>query len=451
MRIERKRNIRRTALPYAGIFSVFLLITAMAVFFWSPTVGSHADSGRTTVGMMINPIISLTLDKNEVVLHLTPDPSESTTYAEEPITATVDTNSANGYQLYLSSIDNVGNMTSETTDAVISAPGYFDYHNDKPLELLGNKKWGYSMSGSGEHYMGIPFAKKPKQIAWVHGLPDATTKETTLYFGANINMQLPSGRYSAAVEFTAIANQVDDPTAFASITTMQEMTHEICANAVVGASTMLVDTRDGKQYPVEKLEDGECWMKNDLRLVGPRTLTASDSNVQNDFNLPATLQEGVSIISQDGFDEPILQNAFGYMANEIDGTGYNYCAATAGTICEEGMEDEAVYSICPKGWTMPSKEEFDNLLDTYDLEEHAGNDNGKYERIIREPFNYSLSRHGHMDDENGNYGASWWTTTNDTNKYRTVFNISFYSDNSSYVMTTIYGADDGAAVRCIAE
>ena len=73
---------------------------------------------------------------------------------------------------------------------------------------------------------------------------------------------------------------------FNGITTMQEMTPEICAAAKEGDTMRLKDTRDGKYYWVAKLADENCWMTQnlDLDLSTVGTLTPESSDVSADWN-----------------------------------------------------------------------------------------------------------------------------------------------------------------------
>lgn len=45
---------------------------------------------------------------------------------------------------------------------------------------------------------------------------------------------------------------------------MQEMTTDICKNAEIGVNEKLTDQRDNKQYWVQKMNDGNCWMMQNL-------------------------------------------------------------------------------------------------------------------------------------------------------------------------------------------
>lgn len=160
------------------------------------------------------------------------------------------------------------------------------------------------------------------------------------------------------------------------ISNMQDMDSTICANTTTpNASattttsshstsktlvprTTLKDTRDNNTYIISKLADGNCWMNQNLRLVGSRTLTSSNSNVSKNFILPASNWNGASNqVSAYLYDT----------GNATYAVYYNYFAATAGTISGTSNSTDAVYDICPKGWRIPSHSEQEKLLSTYNI------------------------------------------------------------------------------------
>ena len=76
---------------------------------------------------------------------------------------------------------------------------------------------------------------------------------------------------------------------FNGITTMQEMTPQICTDALENDTVRLQDTRDGKYYWVAKLPDNNCWMTQnlDLDLSTSKTLTPADTNIPRNWT-PST-------------------------------------------------------------------------------------------------------------------------------------------------------------------
>ena len=80
-----------------------------------------------------------------------------------------------------------------------------------------------------------------------------------------------------------------------TISTMQEMTPEICSGTTTPSSNYgapsakLTDTRDGKTYWVSKLADGKCWMTQNLSLGDAEagyTLTPSNTDIAHKLILP---------------------------------------------------------------------------------------------------------------------------------------------------------------------
>ena len=203
---------------------------------------------------------------------------------------------------------------------------------------------------------------------------------------------------------------------FGYITTMQEMTPEICANAAENETARLVDERDGKLYWVAKLADGNCWMTQnlDLDLQSGKVLTPDDSDVSSNWNPGATtftvasrgddyeynytvqswdlgdvvlsspFNNGSSYSSCDtttnlytsacsqhwtdvSGDDWVAMDTINLSGNSVDegnhlydahyliGNYYAYEASTAGTGHETEYKEGAVAtdSICPKGWRLP--------------------------------------------------------------------------------------------------
>lgn len=70
-----------------------------------------------------------------------------------------------------------------------------------------------------------------------------------------------------------------------SIDYMQDMTPQECARVTPREEKMLIDRRDGKKYWVAKLQDGNCWMVQnlayDLKMDTP--LTPEDSDVKSNW------------------------------------------------------------------------------------------------------------------------------------------------------------------------
>jgi uncharacterized protein (TIGR02145 family) len=158
---------------------------------------------------------------------------------------------------------------------------------------------------------------------------------------------------------------VYDPTlaSLGSIDTLQSATTSLCAASEKYSDTnktyTLKDSRDNNSYQVRRLDDGNCWMVNNLRLAGGTTISSADSDVVKDYTLPASNAES--------FQNNDEQNMFD--ATVKTGAYYNWYAATAGTGNTLMTSGEASGSICPKGWRLPkvnkSQNEFETLYQAY--------------------------------------------------------------------------------------
>ena len=160
-----------------------------------------------------------------------------------------------------------------------------------------------------------------------------------------------------------------------------------CSSLAPGKVTALTDTRDNNVYTVGKLQDGSCWMMENLRLDNTATIDATNTdNPVEDFalatstddwctssaasctnqslvntnntNIGGTNTSGTTlVIAPGGWDDFRQKHEDGYNG-ELGYTGktyqwyeygnyYNYYTATAGRMGSSG-------SICPIGWNLPT-------------------------------------------------------------------------------------------------
>ena len=134
-------------------------------------------------------------------------------------------------------------------------------------------------------------------------------------------------------------------------------------------SYALKDTRDGKYYNIAKLADGRVWMTTSLNLAGGTTLNASDSDVPTDnyFTLPSSSTSGFSSdTTAYAYNAPNKNNPDPSNPTTCTPSGstpcdsyYSWLTATAGgkdangsVVTDNGYN--AAYSVCPKGWRLPT-------------------------------------------------------------------------------------------------
>jgi uncharacterized protein (TIGR02145 family) len=169
------------------------------------------------------------------------------------------------------------------------------------------------------------------------------------------------------------------PSTSSTPTTMQAMTQEYCTSMPIynptnpdeASTTILKDTRNDQEYTIRRLQDGKCWMVNNLKLgstTSTTPLTDQDTNLttKTSFTLPQ-LYNGTSGHSSNTvpytfgpLTDDVTYNNEDYDTNDITsdhfgGYLYNWTAAIAEDDSSSiaGYGDVAPNSICPKGWRLP--------------------------------------------------------------------------------------------------
>lgn len=199
---------------------------------------------------------------------------------------------------------------------------------------------------------------------------------------------------------------------------IQDFTAEQCRSLAYSSDFVVVDKRDGNEYTVRYI-NGACWMTQNLRLSGGRTLTSSDSNVTRDWSFPSTQLAG----NGDTYTEPQMTIS----SNTSYGGYYNFCAASAGTVCSSSSSQNATQDICPRGWRLPINSEQSGITS------YTSAFSPVYSGIYG---NGSLIATGS--------GGFWWSSTAYDSVYQYVLG---YSSGSLY---THHGNKfSGFSVRCV--
>ena len=199
---------------------------------------------------------------------------------------------------------------------------------------------------------------------------------------------------------------------------MQDITLTQCQQFATDAPLTLTDTRDGSDYTVRYI-NGNCWMTQNLRLSGGRTLTSADSNVASSWFFPST-----SLTAGDSYTAAYSTIS----SNDSYGGYYNYCAASAGTVCSQTQQN-ATYDICPKGWRLPTYSEQSGITGTSYVSAFSPVYSGYY-------------RNGSLYDT-GSYGY-WWSSTAYNISYQYI--LSYYSGR---LEPRGYYKYIGYSVRCV--
>ena len=141
------------------------------------------------------------------------------------------------------------------------------------------------------------------------------------------NSAQPSGTYNGKVKYVMVhpssnINTVPDlDTAFAvngkmkvyeeggnSYYAMQDMDGQICSfvsNTGISTATQLVDTRDNNLYWVAKLDDGKCWMTENLDLDIGGTNVAALTSENTDISTDASVYASSGVYSDYGVSDGV--------------------------------------------------------------------------------------------------------------------------------------------------
>ena len=205
----------------------------------------------------------------------------------------VSTTSNTGYKLYVSTLDHTTAMTSTATNqsATIASTNTIATASN----LMPNT-WGYTITDAVSD--STTYSPMPTTSTIAYDTAQASG-EHYLSFAAKIDTSLPAGQYSNTVAISAIANPAVI-TGMMELTYMQDMTSSICQDTVgydqnynrdsngsyiitpgSEVTKQLIDSRDGKEYWVAKLADGNCWMTQNLAydLVKGKSVTSSDTDI----------------------------------------------------------------------------------------------------------------------------------------------------------------------------
>ena len=377
---------------------------------------AQAEEAESKVSLSVAPVISLSL-QDTVAVEVTP--TQDGTFSSNTAALSISTNNETGYSLYMATSNGKNTLTSQnpgTSDVISAVNGGEDGVVSAKFD---NNTWGYNLSqeavSDATAYKAVPTANGDTALITTSSPTEADTYNLT--FGTKVDTSLPSGTYSNDVVVSVVANPAYVPT-ISEVADMQDVTAEICVASAEGETTTLIDTRDGSDYTVAKI-NGACWMTQNLRLSGGRTLTSADSNVASSWSFPSTPLAG----SSSSYTAPQVTIS----SNTSYGGYYNFCAASAGTNCQTSSAVNTTYDICPKGWRLPTLNEMSGIT-SY---------TSAFSPVLSGGYNNGTLYY------TGSNGC-WWSATayNSSNQYYLFYDgSSLYSD----AIDKYYGF----SVRCI--
>ena len=256
-------------------------------------------------------------------------------------------------------------------------------------------------------------------MGWCTVAPDTTTPETCT--GTTFQ---PGGDFG--IDQTTLNNTTLYAMWKSQIIYIQDFTFAQCQAQASSSDITVVDSRDGSDYTVRYI-NGNCWMTQNLRLSGGRTLTPADSNVASSWEFPSTELASNS----SSYTEPQMTIS----SNTSYGGYYNFCAASAGTNCQDSSSYYTTYNICPKGWRLPTQSEFAGIVN--------------YSSAFSPVYSgYYLGGSFYSAGSSG----SWWSSTPGADSYPTIISTYQYSLRYSSGSLNVIGTTSktfGYSVRCL--
>lgn len=302
-----------------------------------------------------------------------------------------------------------------TRDKNAAYPGYI---TTKSIMLAAQTIEGDSLDDMKVYY-------KTARGVWVNGLTNQQIDKPANFDIVKRNLSTCDLNANAADATTCVC--YPEATSIEEASCMQDINEKVKSTISLNGRYELIDIRDGRSYSVSKLADGQIWMRSDLALGSdsPMILTSADSDVSEDYTLPASSDSGWNTGSA-----PKIYNRYNLVY-------YNWYAATANSSIHG--DNNASHSICPKGWRLPS-----------------GGKNGELKTLYTSYANYDAFKEavspdyaGYFDYLNPGYGGGsglyWWSST------------AFVPRNSAYILhggssndTDYADAHYGYSIRCIA-
>ena len=395
-----ERLLGLSAIALTGLFA--------AMLFPALPDSATAQEATITTSVKVLPVIGLAAAESYTV-NVTP--TEHGAFNKSTQTLTVTTNNETGYSIYLQTENGQPTLASTTSSSTINAVA-----DGSLIADFDPNTWGYNLDQSAVSDATTTYHPVPTTTGDPASSSDAPAPDGDSYnltFGTLVDTSLPSGAYSNRVVLSVLANP-----AYVPKTYLQDFTLDQCQSHASDADYTVYDSRDGSDYTVRYI-NGACWMTQNLRLSGNRTLTPADSDVTSNWYFPNN-----SLTSGDSYTE--ARSAIN--SNTSYGGYYNSCAASAGDNCSSSDSSDSTNSICPAGWKLPTLNQFEGITNQ------------------RSAFSPVLS--GYYYDgtlyRTGSNGY-WWSAT----AYSSSNQYNLYYGGGSSLNTGYYNKSYGSSVRCV--
>lgn len=198
----------RSKMNRAAVLSIALLMILGLLLIIAPEVYAVRDTGSLTVKLNLRAELAISLSKETIRMHVTPNPNGQFVY--DTVRALVDTNNETGYSLYLNTEEEMALFQERYQDrqihkldkqAIITAENQDDFTMNK---------WGYAITeqiGSNPIvFNGIPNSSDPVLIQETESSGELPYTYVTV--GARVNNEVYAGPYIGVLSFTAVTNYI---------------------------------------------------------------------------------------------------------------------------------------------------------------------------------------------------------------------------------------------------
>ena len=467
----------------AIIFMVFFVSLA-----FMPVFATAEESGDFSLTVNVPVFLSATASD----VNITASPN---IFTSGNTLFTAETNNRTGFTSTITMLKNSTETNAKDLKHTITEDKIEPLTTEVIKEAFPTNFWGFSLNNT--NFSGIPARDESPTTIFISNAP-TTGFSQAIYFGVKMDGSKATGVYTSEVLITTIANYAPDGPTLKSVTYMQEVTNEICANTDVATVTSgqykLVDSRDNKEYYVAKLADGKCWMTQDLDLDldtntiltnndtdlnsvdswTPERSTIAKNNLStstwvSDNNNPYSYDPG-EIYTSSGYPSFSACIAAGRTEDVCRhhhfGNSYNWTSAIASNDSSSiiNQYQDAPDSICPKNWRLwranhseNESGEMSNLAYNYNLFENQIITSNGYQYWATGGFDSFTLAPIFMSDyttcvRNGSTGSCgsdnyYWSSTVSSSTSAII--LSF---NRSYIKPQqVYMRNYGLVVRCVAD
>ena len=333
-------------------------------------------SSNVGIGFTFNPTLSVNISFNDLII---PNLAPGTTSDSNSINVSIATNAAYGYTLSANVGDDIynnSNLThSNNTDVFSSIATNADLASLDDSDE--SNIWGYS-------------TKLPDETVWsnYNGLPSYIDGEAQLIdtnrpvrdtisfrIAAKASPTQVSGEYANIINFVAVAKP--NPQSITDLEYLQDFAtisdtdlNNVKESMLLEHNYILKDQRDEQEYTVAKLADNKIWMTKNLNLAGDTILSPDDTDFEPSYILPTTrgwttANNNLKLVMPESSTNGFSSNNYAYVYNTNNDTSdcsapgcysyYSWDTVTLGSGRQIGTDNQnAPYSICPKGWHLPS-------------------------------------------------------------------------------------------------